>query len=88
MIPTVALQELKDAWPKFLIQLTQARGRYPELSLPLRVRCAILKRFLKLGAEPTELMFAVMAEMPLDESFENEQLASDSHIAGLNVEPL
>ena len=45
----------------------QARRNNLGLPHPLRVRCAILKRFLKLGTEPTELMFAVMAEMPIDE---------------------
>ena len=71
MIPAVSIQQLKDAWPEFKRQTTQARRSNPGLPRPLRVRCAILKRFLKLGAEPTELMFAVMAEMPINEMFDN-----------------
>ena len=75
MIPAVSIQQLKDAWPEFKRQTAQTRRNNPGLPHPLRVRCAILKRFLKLGAEPTELMFAVMAEMPLDGIFENKARA-------------
>jgi hypothetical protein len=75
MIPAVSIQQLKDAWPEFKRQTTQARRNNPGLPHPLRVRCAILKRFLKLGTEPTELMFAVMAEMPIDEMFNNQPKA-------------
>jgi len=76
MIPAVSIQQLKDAWPEFKRQTAQTRRNNPGLPHPLRVRCAILKRFLKLGAEPTELMFAVMAEMPIDEMFERQARAN------------
>ena len=73
MIPAVSIQQLKDAWPEFKQQTTKVRRSNPGLPHPLRIRCAILKRFLKLGTEPTELMFAVMAEMPLEDIFVREE---------------
>ena len=67
MIPPVTIEELREAWPRFLAQTGNVRAREPlhPLALPLSIRCAIMQEYLK-GGEPTELMLAVMAQMPID----------------------
>ena len=68
MIPPVSVEELRDAWPRFLAQTEQPLRRKQEppepLPLPLGIRCAIMREFLK-GGEPTELMLAIIAQMPV-----------------------
>jgi len=58
-----------NAWPRFLAQTGKARARDPLQPLPLAlsIRCAIMQEYLK-GGEPTELMLAIIAQMPLDGS--------------------
>lgn len=69
MIPPVSVEELREAWPRFLAQTEQPLRRRQEppeaLPLPLSIRCAIMREFLKDG-EPTELLLAIIAQMPLD----------------------
>ena len=69
MIPPVTIEELRAAWPRYMAQTGQTRTREPYLALPLAlsIRCSIMQEYLK-GGEPTELMLAIIAQMPLDVS--------------------
>lgn len=71
MIPSVSVEELRDAWPRFLAQTQRLLPRKHEplapLPIPVSIRCAVMQEFLK-GGEPTELMLAIFAQMPLDGS--------------------
>jgi len=54
-ISAVTVEEMKEAWPKFLRQQQQAAGKKPMESLPtvLNIRCGILLEALN-GQQPTE----------------------------------
>jgi len=75
MIPPISIEELKEAWPLFLARyaLVVKRKPLPLLALPVQIRCSIMRSVLKGGA-PTELMLAIIAQMPLDERLLKDDL--------------
>ena len=69
MIPPISIDELKEAWPAYLIartERTNVQKALIPLPLPVSIRCHIMQTFLKSGGEPTELLLAIVAQMPLD----------------------
>jgi hypothetical protein len=69
MVPLVSIEALKEAWARYLAQQMPTKRRPVEtLSAALSVRCGLIKEFLKREDGPTELLFALMAEVPLVEA--------------------
>ena len=68
MIPAISIDELREAWPAYLARAerTNVQTALIPLPLPVSIRCHIMQTFLKSGGEPTELLLAIVAQMPLD----------------------
>jgi len=69
MLPTVTVQQLKDAMPQFREEAVQkqVRAEIPELPLALRVRCGLADYILN-GEEGTleDRVYSLVAEMLID----------------------
>jgi hypothetical protein len=76
MIPPISIDELKEAWPAYLARTerTNVKKAVIPLPLPVSIRCRIMQTFLKSGGEPTELLLAIVAQMPLDGSLLKDEM--------------
>jgi len=72
----VSAQQLKDAWPTYLLQTTQAQrpAGFQPLPFSLTLRSGILHMFLGESAPPTDQQFEIMASVPVDGALSKEEI--------------
>ena len=72
----VSAQQLKDAWPTYLLQTAQAQrpAGFQPLPFSLTLRSGILHMLLGENVTPTDRQFEIMASVPVDGSVSKEEI--------------